>query len=79
MWTLFKSNQLFQRSVIRGPRQTATWSRRQCETIRFIGANEVVIAPVRLSTTVMGAAMPIGMDVEKFSVSTKLSKVLVGT
>ena len=54
-------------------------SRRQCKTIRFIGANEVVIAPVRLSTTVMGAAMPIGMDVEKFSVSTKLSKVLVGT
>ena len=79
MWTLFKSNQLFQRSVIRCPRQTATWSRRQCKTIRFIGANEVVIAPVRLSTTAMGAAMPIGMDVEKFSVSTKLSKVLVGT
>ena len=50
-------------------------SRRQCKTIRFIGANEVVIVPIRLNYC---GGSAVAMDVEKFSVSTKLSKVLVG-
>ena len=51
-------------------------SRRQCKTIRFIGANEVVIVPIRLNYC---GGSAVAMDVEKFSVSTKLSKVLVDT